>query len=114
MISELVDASAWMNPAEPLPPPPFCWPEPEAFNNGLLEPPPMPVPLWLPLVPLVVWLLFEPPLLPPLLLFKPVLLLCWLLAEASFETTARSVCASLTASAFFRYTTCTLPSSCVG
>ena len=34
--------------------------------------------------------------------------------DVSDDTTARSVCASLVASAFFRYTTWTLPASAVG
>ncbi len=36
------------------------------------------------------------------------------LDDESEATTARSVCANLMASAFFRYTTCTLPGSVVG
>src|SRR3989338_106990 len=35
-------------------------------------------------------------------------------AETSDDTTARKVCASLVASAFFKYTTCTLPGYSVG
>src|SRR5471032_2097230 len=66
-------------------------------------------------------------LMPPLLLlllmpwlFKPWLLalfvlFCWPPAAVPSDvTTERRVCASLVASAFFRYTTCTLPSCVVG
>src|SRR3954469_6354936 len=73
------------------------------------------VPFWLPrlLLPLVVPV---PPLLaPPLVCTEPPCVPCAVCgADVSFEHTPRSVCASLVASAFFRYTTWTLPASAVG
>ena len=101
----LVDASAWMKPAAP--------PEDNCCGPLLSEAPPV--------VPLCV-LPPRPVLLMPLLLFWLFWLLFRLLlagccAEAAVPsdvTTERRVCASLVASAFFRYTTCTLPSCVVG
>ena len=95
MIRVLVDASAWMKPAPPPPAAsPTCWPGDCAPS----------VLTWLPIMPPCPWPPRPPPARPPPLGMLPPAV-PWPGCEAadtSPDTTARRVCASLVASAFFR------------